>query len=328
MAETMTLLEFQNRFRTEEDCVEFLEKLRWPNGFVCPNCNHDDGYPIRTRGLIQCANCRYHASVTAGTIFHKTRVPLRNWFWLIYQVANDKGGASSTRLASQLGMYQPTVWYLLHKIRHAMGSRDQNITLAGVIELDEAVIGPEARKKATYERSGRDNNDDRKPPRPRFKTMGRKPTVPRKRKQQVEIIVMAERENARAGNIAMKVIEARTRDDIRETVSLQVEDFKQSFKTDGAQAHWVLKTMGHMLEAYPISGPESCEELPIVHRAISLLRRMLIGTYHGISAKHLQRYLQEFCFRFNRRDKQQAISESLLRACVFTVPMRYAEVIL
>jgi len=227
-----------------------------------------------------------------------------------------------------LGMYQPTVWYLLHKIRHAMGSRDQNITLAGFIELDEAVIGPEARKKATYERSGRDNNDDRKPPRPRFKTMGRKPTVPRKRKQQVEIIVMAERENARAGNIAMKVIEARTRDDIRETVSLQVEDFKQSFKTDGAQAHWVLKTMGHMLEAYPISGPESCEELPIVHRAISLLRRMLIGTYHGISAKHLQRYLQEFCFRFNRRDKQQAISESLLRACVFTVPMRYAEVIL
>lgn len=141
-----TAVEFQDRFRTEDDCLNAIAKLRWPNGFVCPNCGHDDAYFVSTRQLFQCTLCTHQTSITAGTLFHGTKIPLRNWFWMIYIVAHDKGGASSTRIAAQLGMYQKTVWHILHKIREAMGNRDESITLAGLIELDEAEIGAEARK--------------------------------------------------------------------------------------------------------------------------------------------------------------------------------------
>lgn len=141
-----TAIEFFDRFKTEADCLNAIAKIRWPKGFVCPNCGHDDAHFVSTRHLFQCTVCKHQTSITAGTLFHKTRIPLRHWFWMIYCVAHDKGGASSTRIASQLGMYQKTVWHILHKIRHAMGRRDEGITLAGLIELDTAYIGPGARK--------------------------------------------------------------------------------------------------------------------------------------------------------------------------------------
>ena len=137
---------FNDEFDSEEKCLAFLEKLRWPHGFVCPNCQHDDGYCISTRKLMQCTVCRHQTSVTAGTIFHKTRIPLRIWFYILFSVGHDKGGASSTRLASELEMHQTTVWHMLHKIRNAMGRRDESIMLSGFIEMDEAVLGPHARR--------------------------------------------------------------------------------------------------------------------------------------------------------------------------------------
>ena len=148
----MNWFEFQNKFATEDDCLQMLEKLRWRNGFVCPNCGHDSGYRLANRRIIQCSLCRYQALVTAGTVFHKTRVPLRNWFWIIFLVAQDKGGASALRIAKQLGMHYRTVWHLLHKIRHAMARRDEaTVQLSGVIELDQAIFGGEARKPRTQE---------------------------------------------------------------------------------------------------------------------------------------------------------------------------------
>ena len=183
----MTALEFQDRFRTEEDCQEALAKLRWPQGFTCPNCGHDDAYLIKERRLLQCIVCRHQASITAGTIFHGTKIPLRNWFWMIYTVAHDKGGASSSRFAQQLGMYQKTAWHILQKIRHAMGNRDEVIKLEGLIEIDEAEIGREARK------TGRRKSD----PPARHKGMrqrGRAATSGGKKKTQTEVLVMVESE--------------------------------------------------------------------------------------------------------------------------------------
>lgn len=139
-------IEFQKSFATEEQCRDALFRMRWPNGFRCPNCEHDDGYEVPTRDVIQCAVCRHQTSVTAGTIFHKTHLPLSCWFRIIYEVANDKGGASATRLAAQLKRPYKTMWHVLHKIRMAMGRRDDRISLAGLIELDEAKLGPEARR--------------------------------------------------------------------------------------------------------------------------------------------------------------------------------------
>ena len=321
MLEPMNAIEFQDRFQTEEDCLAYIEKMRWPQGFICPNCSHDFGYRLSQRRVIQCAVCRKQTSVTAGTIFHKTRTPLRHWFWMIFQMGQDKGGASSVRLAKQLGGFQSTVWNQLQKLRHAMERRDERISLAGFIELDEAIIGPQARKTG---RQKDDDDDNKKGPRPkRLGRLGPKGTT---RKTQTEVVVMVEREKAKAGNLAMHVVYKTTRDDLREAVQLHVEDNRQSFKTDAIQSHFVLKSMGHDLSALPLSNsPASIQELPLVHRAISLLKRFLLGTYHGVSARYLPRYLSEFAFRWNRRDKEETLWSSLLRAACFALPMQYAE---
>ncbi len=315
-------IEFQDRYRTEEDCINALFKLRWPNGFICPNCGHDDAYLLEARHLFQCTVCRHQASVTSGTIFHKTRIPLRHWFWMIFLVAEDKGGASSSRLAKQLGMYQQTVWHILHKIRHAMGSRDEGITLAGLIELDPAILGPHARKTG----------------RPRTETepeavvsllgklrLGLKPRKGKKQKTQTPVLVMVEAENFSAGNVVMKVLDSISYDAIGEVVEQRVEENKQYFKSDGAQYNWVVAHLGHELHSKVCSGEASLDHLPILNQTVGLLKRLLFGTYHGVSARYLPRYLQEFCFRFNRRLNEEWIFESTLRACLFTVQITYAE---
>jgi hypothetical protein len=317
----MTLFEFQNRFASEDDCLDALEKLRWPSGFRCPNCEHDDGYRLTKRRLIQCSVCRHQTSVTAGTIFHKTTVSLCNWFWMIYLMAQDKGGASSSRIAKQLGMHYRTVWHQMHKIRHAMACRDEQvIELAGVIELDEAIFGAEARKPRTEEtKRGKGSNKEK----PHRRTKGR----PRQdEKRRTEVLVMIESEGDRAGHLVMKVIDGKTtREAIRETVEQRVEDQRQLFRTDALQSHWVLKDMGHDVKAVVCSGELSVHWLPWVHTAISLVRRYLVGTFHGVGADRLQSYLDEFCFRFNRRFKENQITWSLLNACALALPIQYAE---
>jgi len=318
--ESMTGIEFQKRFGTEEQCKEALAKLRWPNGFVCPNCGHDDGYQLRERPLIQCLVCRHQTSVTAGTIFHRTHVPLTCWFWMIYHVACDKGGASSSRIASQLGMWQKTVWHMLQKIRHAMDRRDSGISLAGLIELDEAVLGPEARRG----RKGKKSEAERKEGKPRGKRLGRKGKDGRKRKTQIEVLVMVEAERFHAGNLVLKKLEATNYDTIKEVVEQRV-DPAQIFKTDMKQSHAVLLGMGHRLFAKKSGGADSLNHLPIVHKVIGRLKQFLLSTHHGVSRKYLAGYLQEFVFRFIRRDKEPAMPLSLLRACIFTLPMTYAE---
>jgi len=317
MSKFASLLEFQKRFLSDEQCMQYLEKLRWPQGFRCPNCQHDVGYRLAYRGLIQCAVCRHQTSVTSGTLFHKTRIPLCIWFWMIYMIAQDKCGVSALKLSKDLGMHYSTVWHIMHKVRDAMRSRDQSIKLAGFIELDEAIIGPQARKPGRPSDNGTKKH-------PRKKSLGLRRRDGAQPKTQTEVVVMVEREHARAGNVVMKVVQSNTRDDIREAVSLRTEE-NQWFKTDGLQSHWVIKTMGHRLDCWPMDGKQSCEELPVVHRVIALVKRWLLGRFHGVSDRYLQSYLYEFCFRFNRRDREQSLSESLLRACALALPVAYAE---
>lgn len=318
-------LEFQETFSTEEKCEEFLAKLRWPNGFVCPNCGHDDCYRIETRRLFQCYVCSHQTSVTAGTLFHKTHLPLKCWFWIIYQVAHDKGGASARKLASQLGRPVKTVWHVLHKVRHAMGRRDEGITLAGFIEMDEAILGPEARRPAGEDEVAEvSGSSTKKRQKPRELRLGAKPKDGKKPKTQAEVLILVEAERFHAGNVVMRAVERTTYDTIRETVEERVDPC-QVFKGDKKQSHWAVKYMGHEFIARKSEPETACQELPIVHRVISLLKHFLMGTYYGVSKKYLPGYLNEFCFRFIRREKEPSLSESLLRACVFALPMTYSE---
>lgn len=318
-------IEYNDTFNSEQACLSFIEQQRWPRGFVCPNCQHDDGYRLKTRPLIQCVLCRHQTSITAGTIFHKTRVPLRAWFYVIFSMGHDKGGASSTRLASELGMNQNTVWHMMHKLRSSMGTRDQGISLAGFVEMDEAVLGPHARRpEHNGKRSSNDSNDvpPKNGPRP---GRGRKKRASAKRKTQVDVLVLAEQERNHAGNIAMKVLDTTAAKDLREVLHARVDELSH-IKTDGIQVHHtVLRSFPCTYDIVVCSGPKGCVELPIVHRVISLLKTFLMGTYYGVSKKHLQLYLNEFCFRFIRRENSQPLWLSLLRAGIFSAPHCYAE---
>lgn len=290
----LSIFEFQKRYRTEEDCEEAIVRMRWPGGFICPECGHDDGYRLHARRAIQCAVCRRQISITAGTIFHNTKIPLLNWFWIIFLVAHDKGGASALRLSKQLGMCYSTVWNVLHKIRQAMSKRDNNvIRLGGLIEMDEGFFGHYRRK--------------------------------------AQFLVMVEVDNKQAGNIVMKQILGRAPcdPDVKRILERSIDnESQQYFVADKAGAHNMAQKMGHKLAKHKSTPESAARYLPWVHLAISLAKRFLLGTYHGAPNRpYLQSYLDEFCYRFNRRLKENQLCESLLRACVLAPPITYAALI-
>lgn len=137
----MTVSQFRARFGDEAECGRHLTAQRWPNGFVCPRCgSRSRGYMARRR-VHECAGCGYQSSVTAGTIFHKTRTPLTSWFWAIYRMSQDKKGISALQLSKEIGVSYPTAWLMQHKIRKAMADRDQGYQLQGLIEVDEGYVG-------------------------------------------------------------------------------------------------------------------------------------------------------------------------------------------
>ena len=136
-----TLAEFQGRFASEEDCRRYLVACRWPDGFRCPRCGEPDAYELAGRELLQCRACRHQASVTAGTVLHRTHVPLRLWFAAAYLVTTHTPGFSAVQLQRQLGLGRyETAWTMLHKLRRAM-VRPERDRLSGVVEVDEAYVG-------------------------------------------------------------------------------------------------------------------------------------------------------------------------------------------
>lgn len=281
-----SIFDFNKRYRSEKDCLQAIQKTRWPNGFRCPRCEHDDGYRLRGRRVIECAVCKHQTYITAGTIFHRTKVPLLKWFWAMFLVAQDKGGVSALRLSKELNMNLKTAWRMLHKIRKSMSRRDNKVVrLAGLIELDEGYFGGTHRK--------------------------------------TQVLVAIEKEQNGAGKLIMKRILGKMASDpeVKRVVTAHIDnESQQHFVTDYAAAHTTLTKLGHKVEAH-ISTPQSAaKHLPLVHLAISLAKTFLLGTFHGVSRKYLQNYLDEFCFRFNRRFKEDQLHQSLLRACVFTRP--------
>src|SRR5271166_3289717 len=137
----MTVSEFRSRFGDEVLCGEHLTAQRWPNGFVCPRCGGRSRGYMASRRVHECVECGYQSSVTAGTIFHKTRTPLTSWFWAIYRMSQDKKGISALQLSKEIGVSYPTAWLMQHKIRKAMADRDQGYQLKGLIEVDEGYVG-------------------------------------------------------------------------------------------------------------------------------------------------------------------------------------------
>ena len=272
-----TLIEFQERFATEEACRQYLEQLRWPDGFRCPACGADHGW--RTgRGLWFCARCSRQTSATAGTIFESTRKPLRMWFQAMWLVTSQKIGISALGLQRQLGFQRyETVWTWLHKLRRAM-VRPGRERLSGTVEVDETYIG------------------------------GREEGVDGRETETKSIVVIAAEESGRGiGRIRLRRV--------ADASAASLVPFVEEAVAPGAVVHtdaWrgyaALARQGyeHKVTAIKRSGQLAHELLPRVHRVAALLNRWWLGTHQGaILPRHLDYYLDEFTFRFNRRTSRQ-----------------------
>ena len=139
--EGISFKEFRQRFQTEETCEAYIFEQRWPDGFICPECGGTGCYQLRGRREYVCKHCHRQSSVTAGTVLHRTHLPLTIWFWAIYLAAHDKRGISAVQLSSELEIAYSSAWYLLHRLRKAMGQRDQDYVLSGIVELDDTYFG-------------------------------------------------------------------------------------------------------------------------------------------------------------------------------------------
>ena len=143
----ISVKEFRIKFSTEENCLDYLAKLRWPNGFVCPKCQNQESYRQAERGFYRCKACDNKVSVIAGTVFHSTNLRLTDWFWAIYRMAQDKKGFSAMQLMKEIDVAYPIAWSVLHKIRCAMEERDKQYHIKGRIELDDAYLGGKSKGK-------------------------------------------------------------------------------------------------------------------------------------------------------------------------------------
>lgn len=268
-----TLLEFERRFASEEACREYLFTLRWPDGFVCPRCAEGKGW-LTKRGLIMCGSCGLQTSVTAGTIFQDTRKPLALWFRGIWLVTSQKTGASALGVQRVLGLgsYE-TAWTWLHKLRRAM-VRPGRDKLSGRVEVDDCYWGaPEEEIRGRH--------------------LGSK-TV---------IVVAAEEDGKRIGRIRL----ARTADASAASLDpflLNAIEPGSIVHTDGWSGYVNVGTKGYAHEVSLLRGQKrlAFTLLPRVHKVVSLLKRWLGATHQGaVSHEHLDYYLDEFAFRFNRR---------------------------
>lgn len=267
-----TILELEKRFATDEQCRAYLMALRWPEGFVCPRCGGLKAWPAQ-RGRLICAACRHQASVTAGTLFQDSRLPLRIWFRAIWQVTCQKNGASALGLQRVLGLgsYQ-SAWTVLHKLRRGMvrPGRDQ---LSGRVEVDETQVGGPGHK-------GRGSPT---------KTL---------------VIIAAQEEGKGIGRIRMARIPDASTQHLHRFIQTAVAP-ASAVHTDGWKPYQGLDRLGYVHEATKLKGQPlsaATEVLPRVHRVASLLKRWLLGTHQGaIAPEHLDYYLDEFTFRFNRR---------------------------
>jgi transposase-like protein len=304
----MTVSQFRSRFGDEVLCGEHLAAQRWPNGFVCPRCGGRSRGYMASRRVHECAGCGYQSSVTAGTIFHKTRTPLTSWFWAIYRMSQDKKGISALQLSKEIGVSYPTAWLMQHKIRKAMADRDRGYRLQGLIEVDEGYVGGAEQGEAQKGRGA-------------------------KSKSVVAVAVERlapgqEGEKPIPGFAALAVVPNAAASSLHGFLQANVQPGSRVL-SDGWRGYQGLEQQGFQHTATPLHGdPETAHRLfPWVHITLSNLKRFLLGTHHKVEPQHLQRYVAEFNYRLNRRTMETNLFHRLVRACLTTNTIIYKELI-
>ena len=295
-------LDFDERFATEAACWQYLEQLRWPEGFVCPRCQQGKAWRDG-RGRQMCAHCLYPVSATAGTIFQDTRKPLRLWFRAAWYVTGQKHGASALGLQRVLGLGgYLTAWSWLHKLRRAM-VRPGRDALQGTVEVDETYVGGLAEGK-------RGRGAERK----------------------ALVVIATEEDGKGIGRIRMSRVADASAPSLQGFVRSAVTPGSR-IHTDGWDSYAELSALGYAHEVSVLRGKgkaAATELLPRVHQVAALLKRWLLGTHQGaVRPAHLDYYLDEFTFRFNRRTSRSRgkLFYRLIQQAVQLEPSPYKEMV-
>lgn len=244
--------------------------------------------------MLQCKECRSQTSLTAGTIFHKTRTSLRLWFWAIFLVAHDKRGISALALSRELGVTYKTAWLMLHKIRFAMHERDKEYNLSGIVEVDEAYFGG----PGIEPKRGRGTN----------KTPA--------------IVALSLSDEGKPQYLRMQAVLNVKSATLAAFIRSHI-DPDTTIVNDGFSAYQTLAQERSMLTMKfdPVNNPDHMKWL---HKAISNAKSFILGTYHGIKGKYLQAYFDEYCYRYNRRKFKSEWFNRLLTASISADPISLA----
>lgn len=298
--------EFQAWFGTDADCLDYLESMRWPSGFVCPSCGHQGGWRLGD-GRFWCPTCGRRTSVTAGTIFDKTRTPLTVWFTACWMFATEKDGVSalSLRRALEIGSLQ-TAWAMLHRLRSVL-VRPGRDRLSGTVEVDETFIGGEEPGLSGGRARG---------------------------KKTLTGIAVEIHEPKGIGRCRMAILRDASGASLVPFVADHVEPGARVI-TDAWAGYVGLKERGYLHEprsqrAARAHGDDPGELLPAVHKVASLAKRWLLSTHQGsFDQAHLPSYLNEFVFRFNRRRSRSRgmVFYRVLELAVGHGPVRYRELV-
>jgi transposase-like protein len=296
--EEMNFIDFMERFKTEQDCREHFFKIRWPNGFRCPKCGHEEYFFLKGRYHYECTHCGHQTSLTAGTVMHGSHTGLREWFLVIYLFTHDKRGISAVQVARMVNISYYTAWLMLHKLRKAMKDRDTKYYLDGIVEMDDAFLG------APGEGGKRGRGTDKTP----------------------AIIELSLNEEGQPEYLKIEIVDnidgATIAEVAKETVTPGA-----TIRTDGLNSYNTLNGEGYEQQGENFDPENNPGHLHWLHVIISNLKTFILGTYHGLAKKHLQRYCDEFCYRFNRRRFGNQLFNRLLDACASTATITYAQLV-
>jgi transposase-like protein len=294
----MSLMNFLDRYGSEHQCREALAKVRWPEGFRCHDCGRTSHCHLKSRDVYQCNHCKRQVSLTSGTLFAETKLPLRTWFLAIYLLTQHKNGISALALHRQLGVSYNTAWLLKHKLMQAMVERDSDQALSGIVQMDDAYWGGERHG------GGVGRGSPCKTP-----------------------FVAAVQCTPEGHPIAMRMDE--------------VSGFRKTVLAAWAKRHLAPGTavVSDGLKCFPGVIDADCTHVAIstggsvpdlghpifwwVNTMLGNVKNAMHGTYHALRPKYLQRYLSEFCYRFNRRFDLAALVPRLIVAAARTPPLTY-----
>ncbi len=272
------LIKLFEKFNSEDRCREFLEFLRWPNGVCCVRCGNTSVWKLGKRHQYQCNGCDYQFSATAGTVFHDSHLPLWKWFLATYLICESKKGMSANQLKRTLGISYKTAWYLCHRIREAMRIEPTEM-LKGTVEADETFVGgkyDKRRKRASYE----------------------KPCV-------VGVI-------ERGGDVRAAKMPSRGARAISTFIKTSVEPGSKLMTDEYAGYEKVGKDYDHsVINHSKLQYVVGLTHTNSIENFWSLFKRGLVGQFHRVSEKHLDRYLDEFTYRFNGRDDEQLFQHTM-----------------